>query len=79
VTGAQVVTACFQDYFYNGILPRAAARANCTACVVGRLRTLGIRPSDGENVGDMLTGDRLSGSEIRSLENSCREADAGSQ
>jgi len=79
VTGEQVLTACYQDYFYNGILPKAAAQANCTACVVGRMRKLGIRPSAGENVSDMLTGDRLDASEIQSLQNTCRESDASSQ
>lgn len=79
MTGEQVVTTCFQDYFYNGILPKAAAQTNCTACVVGRLRDLGIRPSGGETVIDMLTGDRLDAAEIQSLQNACSEADASSQ
>lgn len=79
VTGEQVVTACFQQYFYNGVLPKASARANCTSCVVDHLRRLGIQPSSGENVTDMLTGDRLSSSNIAMLENYCNEADASSQ
>lgn len=79
VTGEQVVTACFQDYFYNGILPKAAARANCKSCVVDRLRKLGIRPVSGETVMDMLTGDRLSNAHIQLLQNSCDESDANAQ
>lgn len=79
VTGEQVVTACFQAYFYSGVLPKASARSNCTSCVVDHLRGLGIRPSSGENVSDMLTGDRLSSSDIASLENFCNGADASSQ
>lgn len=79
VTGQQVVTACFEAYFYNGVLPKAAARSNCTSCVVDHLRGLGISPSSGENVADMLTGDRLSSSNIALLENYCDVADANSQ
>ena len=79
VTGEQVVTACYQDYFYNGILPKAAARANCTSCVVGQLRKLGIVPATGENVTDMLTGERLSSSAIQALQTGCSVSDANSQ
>jgi hypothetical protein len=79
VTGEQVVTACFQSYFYNGILPRASAESNCKSCVVDQLRKLGVSPSSGENVIDMLTGDRLSSSDIQSLQNNCNESDANEQ
>jgi hypothetical protein len=79
VTGEQVVTACFQSYFYNGILPKAAAEANCKSCVVDRLRKLGVDPASGENVIDMLTGDRLDNSDIQSLQSNCNESDASSQ
>jgi hypothetical protein len=79
VTGEQVVTACFQSYFYNGILPKAAAEANCKSCVVDRLRKLGVDTAGGENVMDMLTGDRLSNSDIQSLQSNCNESDASSQ
>jgi hypothetical protein len=79
VTGEQVLTTCVQDYFYNGILPKASAEANCKSCVVDRLRELGIRPADGETVLDMLTGDRLSGSDVTSLQNTCEESDANAQ
>ncbi|HEX3615834.1 MAG TPA: hypothetical protein VHU61_04825 [Solirubrobacteraceae bacterium] len=79
VTGEQVVTACFQSYFYNGILPRASAESNCRSCVVDQLRKLGVSPSSGENVIDMLTGDRLSSSDIQSLQNNCNESDANEQ
>jgi hypothetical protein len=79
VTGEQVVTACFQAYFYNGVLPKASAESNCTSCVVDHLRGLGIQPASGENVTDMLTGDRLSTSDIALLENYCDVADASSQ
>jgi hypothetical protein len=79
VTGEQVVTACFQSYFYNGILPRASAQANCKSCVVDQLRKLGVDPTSGENVIDMLTGDRLSSSDIQSLQDNCNESDANEQ
>ena len=79
VTGEQVVTACFQSYFYNGILPKASAQANCKSCVVDVLRKLGVDPTSGENVADMLTGDRLSSVDIRSLQNGCNEPDANAQ
>jgi hypothetical protein len=79
VTGEQVVTACFQSYFYNGILPKTAAEANCKSCVVDRLRKLGVDPASGEDVIDMLTGDRLSNSDIQSLQSNCNESDASSQ
>ncbi|MGH2860490.1 MAG: hypothetical protein ACRDLT_03175 [Solirubrobacteraceae bacterium] len=79
VTGEQVVTACFHSYFYNGILPKAAAQTNCKSCVVDRLRNLGIRPASGENVMDMLTGDRLSNTDIQLLQNRCNESDASAQ
>ncbi len=79
VTGEQVVTSCFQNYFYNGILPKASAEANCRSCVVDQLRKLGVDPSSGENVIDMLTGDRLSNSDIQSLQSKCNESDANAQ
>ena len=79
MTGEQVVTSCFQNYFYNGILPKASAEANCRSCVVNQLRKLGVDPSTGENVIDMLTGDRLSSSAIQSLQSKCNESDANAQ
>ena len=79
VTGEQVVTSCFHAYFYNGILPKSAAQANCQSCVVAQLRKLGIRPTGGENVADMLTGDRLASSDIQSLQSNCNVSDASSQ
>jgi hypothetical protein len=79
VTGEQVFTACVQDYFYNGILPKDAAEANCKSCVVDRLRKLGIRPGTGETVLDMLTGDRLSNSQVQTLQGACNESDANAQ
>jgi hypothetical protein len=79
VTGEQVVTACFHSYFYNGILPRASAEANCRSCVVDQLRKLGIDPASGENVIDMLTGDRLDSADIQALQTNCNESDANAQ
>ena len=79
VTGEQVVTSCFHAYFYNGILPKSAAQANCQSCVVDQLRKLGVTPSNGENVADMLTGDRLASSDIESLQSYCDVSDASSQ
>src|SRR5579863_9920213 len=60
VTGEQVITSCFQNYFYNGILPKSAAQSNCSSCVEQKLRSLGVRPSAGESEADVLTGVRLS-------------------
>ena len=79
VTGEQVVTSCFQNYFDNGILPKASAQANCTSCVVQQLSKLGIKPATGENVMDMLTGDRLSNSAVQTLQGACDESDANAQ
>ncbi len=79
VTAEQVVTSCFHAYFYNGILPKSAAQTNCRSCVVAQLRKLGVRPAGGENVTDMLTGDRLAGSDIQSLQSNCDAPDASSQ
>lgn len=79
MTGEQVVTACFHAYFYNGILPKSAAQANCQSCVVDQLRKLGVQPSSGENVADMLTGDRLASSAIQTLQSTCDVSDANSQ
>jgi hypothetical protein len=79
VTGEQVVTACFHAYFDNGILPKSAAQANCQSCVVDQLRKLGVQPSSGENVADMLTGDRLASPAIRTLQSTCDVSDANSQ
>jgi hypothetical protein len=79
VTGEQVVTSCFQNYFYNGILPKASAQSNCKSCVVDELHKLGVNPASGENVIDMLTGDRLSNSDIQSLQSNCNETDANEQ
>lgn len=79
VTAEQVVTSCYHDYFYNGILPQAAAKANCSTCVRHRLSKLGIHPSPGESETDLLTGARLPSSDISSLQSSCDEADASSQ
>jgi hypothetical protein len=79
VTAEQVVTACFHDYFYNGILPESAARSNCTHCVVQELRKLRIEPSAGETELDVLTGVRLSSSSSQQLQGACTEADASAQ
>jgi hypothetical protein len=79
VTGEQVVTACTHAYFYNGILPKSAAEANCLSCVVDQLRRLGVRPASGENVADMLTGDRLGSSDVQSLQSGCEVSDANTQ
>ena len=79
VTAEQVLTTCFHDYFYNGILPEAAAKANCTSCVERELRTLRIRPTAGETEIDVLTGVRLSASASQALQNACTEADTSSQ
>ncbi|MDE3129648.1 MAG: hypothetical protein KGL16_00710 [Acidobacteriota bacterium] len=79
VTGEQVVSICFQNYFYNGILPRAAAKTNCKACVVDRLAKRGVHPTGGETVLDMLTGYRLSKAVSQSLQNACTEPDANAQ
>ncbi len=74
-----MVTSCFQDYFYNGILPRSAAEANCRSCVVHKLGQMGIRPTAGESESDVLTGVRLSSSDVTSLQSACDEADASAQ
>lgn len=79
VTGEQVITACYHAYFYNGILPKASAESNCTACVVDNLRSLGIRPPSGETVMDMLTGERLSTSQVQALQNACDISSANTQ
>lgn len=79
VTGEQVVTSCFQNYFYNGILPKSSAEVNCRSCVVEQLRKLGIQPPAGQTVMDMLTGDRLSSSDIQTLQSACNESDASAQ
>jgi hypothetical protein len=79
VTGEQVIDSCFQNYFYNGILPRSAARANCSSCVENKLRRLGIQPTAGESEMDVLTGVRLSSSDVNSLQSACNESDASAQ
>jgi hypothetical protein len=79
VTGEQVITSCFQNYFYNGILPKSAAQANCSSCVEQKLRRLGIRPAAGETEVDVLTGVRLSSADINSLQTACNESDASAQ
>jgi hypothetical protein len=79
VTGQQVITSCFQNYFYNGILPKSAAQTNCSSCVEQKLRKLGVRPGPGENEVDLLTGVRLSSSDINVLQNDCNESDASEQ
>jgi hypothetical protein len=78
-TAEQVLTTCVHNYFYNGILPEPAAKANCTSCVVGQLRKLGIRPGAGETEADVLTGVRLGSSDAQSLQDHCTESDAASQ
>ena len=79
VTGEQVITSCDQNYFYNGILPQPAAKANCSSCVVQKLHKLGIRAMRGETEADVLTGVRLSNSDINSLQSTCDESDANAQ
>jgi hypothetical protein len=79
VTGEQVVTSCFQNYFYNGILPKAAAQTNCSACVEQKLRKLGIQRTAGESEIDVLTGIRLSSADISSLQSTCNETDTNEQ
>ncbi len=79
VTGEQVIIACYHAYFYNGILPAASAKANCAACVVDNLRSLGVRPPAGETVMDMLTGERLSTGQVQALQNACDISDANTQ
>lgn len=79
VTAQQVITSCYQNYFYNGILTSSSAKANCSSCVELRLHKLGIRPSAGETETDLLTGVRLPSSDINLLQNDCNETDANEQ
>ena len=79
VTAEQVITSCYHNYFYNGILPQSAAKSNCSTCVEQKLRKLGIRPSPGESEADLLTGVRLSNPDIASLQSACDETDASAQ
>ena len=58
---------------------KSAAKTNCSACVEQRLRKLGIRPPQGENEVDLLTGVRLPSSDINSLQSACNETDASAQ
>ena len=79
VTAQQVITSCFQNYFYNGILPKSAAQTNCSTCVVRKLGKLGIRPPAGETEADVLTGVRLTSAQVSSLQSACNEQDASAQ
>ncbi len=73
------ITSCFQNYFYNGILPKSAAKTNCSSCVEQKLRKLGIQPRAGESEVDVLTGVRLSSADVSSLQSACNESDANEQ
>ncbi len=79
VTGEQVITSCFQNYFYNGILPKSAAKTNCSSCVTHKLRKLGVQRTAGESEVDVLTGVRLSSADVNSLQSACNESDANEQ
>ncbi len=71
VTAQQVLTTCYQNFVYNGILPPSAAKINCRSCVVTKLRQLGIVPTAGETETDVLTGVRLSNADAQSLNAAC--------
>lgn len=79
VVGEQVITTCFHNYFYNGVLPKVAAQQSCTSCVVDALHKLGVDRSPGQTVMDMLTGVRLSASQAKALQSACAATDASTQ
>ena len=72
----QVVTTCIQNLYYNGLLPQAAAKTNCTYCVADELEKLGVEPTPGQSQAAMIGSAILSHSNLTTLQNLCNQADA---
>ncbi len=72
----QVVTTCVQNLYYNGLLPQAAAKTNCTYCVADELEKLGVEPTPGQSQTAMIDSAILSHSNLTTLQDLCNQADS---
>ena len=72
----QVVTTCVQNLYYNGLLPQAAAKTNCAACVADELEKLGVEPTPGQSQTAMIDNAILSHSNLTTLQDLCNQADS---
>ena len=72
----QVTTTCEHNIFYNGLLPKAPAEAECVQCVVHALGQLGFRRTAGETAEAMIADVQLSATQSSELNNACSQADA---
>jgi hypothetical protein len=72
----QVKNTCVDNIFYNGLLPKAPAEAECVQCIVRALGQLGLDQTPGES-GDVMIADvQLTAEQSSELSNACSQADA---
>jgi hypothetical protein len=71
----QVITTCVDNIFYNGLLPKAPAEAECVQCVVNALGQLGFHQASGESANAMIANVRLTAKQSSELNFACNETD----
>jgi hypothetical protein len=72
----QVTKTCVENIFYNGLLPKAPAEAECVQCVVNALGQLGFRQTSGESADAMIADVHLTATQSSELSNACSQSDA---
>jgi hypothetical protein len=72
----QVTNTCVENIFYNGLLPKAPAEAECVQCVVHALGQLGFKQASGESADAMIADVRLTATQSSELSNACSQSDA---
>jgi len=69
-----VVTTCYQNLFYNGLLPSGAAKTNCMYCVADELEKMGVEPTPGQSQASMIAGAILTKSNLSLLQSACNQS-----
>jgi hypothetical protein len=72
----QVITACVNNIYGNGLLPLKPAQAECKQCVVQALAQLGFRVDNGETASALIAGVGLTANQDTELNNACNQSDA---
>lgn len=72
----QVTKTCEHNIFYNGLLPKAAAEAECVQCVVNALGQLGFRQTGGTTADALIADVNLTATQSSELSNACSQSDA---
>jgi len=71
----QVVTTCYKNLYYTGLLPESAAKVNCRYCVADELEKLGVEPTPHETQAALISGAILSSTNMQTLQDACNQND----